>query len=74
MIITLMGIDGCGKSSLAGLLQTELTKRGHKSVVAWATLEPVILRPFIWAAKRIMVRRHDKFADYRAHDSAKKSG
>jgi thymidylate kinase len=73
-IIVLMGADGSGKSTLANALQAEMAKRGEKAVVRWATLRPILLRPFILAAKYMMVRKHDKFADYGKHISAKKHG
>jgi thymidylate kinase len=73
-IVVLMGADGSGKSTLANALQSELARRGEKAVVRWATLRPVLLRPFILAAKFMMVRKHDKFADYGSHISAKKKG
>jgi len=73
-IISLMGIDGCGKSSLAAMLQKELERNGQKAVVTWATLRPVLLRPFILAAKFLLVRKHNKFDNYEAHITAKKKG
>lgn len=73
-IISLTGIDGCGKSSLATLLQKELQQHGRKTVIVWATLRPVLLKPFIVAAKLLLVRKHNKFSDYHAHITAKKTG
>ncbi|MDH5644371.1 MAG: deoxynucleoside kinase [Candidatus Heimdallarchaeota archaeon] len=69
-----MGIDGCGKSSLALALQKEFERNGQKTVVTWATLQPVLIKPFIIIAKYMMVRKHDKFDDYKTHITAKKKG
>ena len=69
-----MGVDGSGKSTLAKAVAAEMEARGEKVVVVWGALRPVLMRPFIKAAKFLLVRRHDKFADYEKHIEAKKSG
>lgn len=73
-LLLLTGVDGSGKSTLAAELRDELARRGERAVVVWAGLRPVLLKPFILAAKFLLVRRHDKFRDYRAHDRVKKAG
>lgn len=73
-LIVLMGADGSGKSTLARALCQKLKERGEKAVVTWATLRPLLLKPFIIAAKFLFVRKHDKFKDYTTHVSAKKAG
>lgn len=73
-IILLMGVDGCGKSSLTAMLQNKLTDKGIKSVVVWASLRPVLMKPFIVVAKYLLVRKHSKFDDYEKHITAKKEG
>ena len=73
-IISIMGVDGSGKSTLAKAVSAEMEARGEKVVVVWGALRPVLMRPFIKAAKFLLVRRHDKFADYEKHIEAKKSG
>lgn len=70
----LMGVDGSGKSALSALLHNELSRRGIKSVMVWVGLRPVLLKPFILLAKFLLVRKHNKFENYKAHDRAKKSG
>ena len=73
-IILLMGIDGCGKSSLTSILQKELTNKGIRSVVVWASLRPVLMKPFIVVAKYLLVRKHNKFDDYEKHITVKNEG
>lgn len=73
-IVMLMGVDGSGKSSLTNMLHEELEKRGVRSVVVWATLRPVLMKPFILAAKFLLVRKHNKFEDYTKHIKAKREG
>ena len=74
IIISLMGIDGCGKSTLSRPLKEELIGKGKNAIVTWATLRPFLLRPFIIAAKYLLVRKHDKFDNYKTHIDAKKKG
>lgn len=73
-VVTLMGIDGCGKSTLSRALQAELAARGVPAVARWATLRPVLLRPLIAAAKFLLVRKAPKSVDYEAHMAAKRKG
>jgi thymidylate kinase len=73
-IITFIGIDGCGKSSLTNLVNTNLKESGQDSVVVWACLRPVLLRPFILLAKYLLVRQHNKFDDYKKHMEVKQAG
>jgi thymidylate kinase len=73
-IISLMGSDGSGKSTLARVLASRLQARDQPAVVVWATLRPVLMRPFIKAAKFLLVRKHDKFADYDGHMEVKRAG
>ena len=73
-IIALMGIDGSGKSSLGRAVCEKLTARGDKAVFVWASLRPVLLKPFIKLAKYMLVRKHDKFKDYEKHMSVKRAG
>lgn len=73
-IISLMGIDGSGKSSLAAKLQEELMAQGKKSVIAWAGLNPVITKPFIALAKFLLIRKQDKFKNYNNHLAARRTG
>lgn len=73
-VVTLMGIDGCGKSTLSRALQAELAARGVPAVARWATLRPVLLRPVIAAAKFLLVRKAPKSVDYEAHMRAKRKG
>jgi len=74
VIIALMGIDGSGKSSLGRMVCEKLVERGEKTVFVWASLRPVLLKPFILVAKYLLVRKHDKFKDYKIHMSAKRTG
>lgn len=73
-VITLMGIDGCGKSTLSRALQAELAARGVPAVARWATLRPILLRPVIAVAKFLLVRKAPKSVDYEAHMQAKRRG
>ena len=73
-VITLMGIDGCGKSTLSRALQAELASRGVPAVARWATLRPVLVKPLIAAAKFLLVRKAPKSVDYDAHMAAKRTG
>lgn len=73
-IISLMGIDGSGKSSLGTLLVEELTSRGMNSQMSWVCLRPVLLRPIAKTAKFLLVRKHKKFENYEKHITAKKAG
>ncbi len=69
-----MGVDGSGKSSLAHTLAKKLDQQGDKSIVVWATLRPVILKPFIKMAKFLLVRKHSKFSNYDDHIKVKRKG
>lgn len=69
-----MGVDGSGKSTLAHTLADALESQGKKSVVVWATLRPVLLKPFIKAAKFLLVRKHNKFSNYDNHMKQKRKG
>ncbi len=69
-----MGIDGSGKSTLANELSSALGKRNQPSVVVWVCLRPVLLKPFILVAKRLLVKGKDKFKDYEQHNRAKRTG
>jgi thymidylate kinase len=73
-IISLMGIDGSGKSSLGRLLCRELNQQGQPAVFVWAALRPVLMRPFIKIAKFLLVRKHNKFKDYEKHMEVKAAG
>jgi len=73
-IVLIMGVDGSGKSSLTELLQKKLQKKGIPHVVVWASLRPVLMKPFIVVAKYLMVRNHNKFDDYETHINAKRAG
>jgi thymidylate kinase len=73
-VIVLMGIDGSGKSTLSRALQHELALRGVPAVARWATLRPVLLKPFITLAKFMLVRKAPKALNYEAHMQAKRSG
>jgi thymidylate kinase len=73
-VVSLMGIDGSGKSTISRALQEELQRRGVPSVARWATLRPFLLRPAILAAKYLLVRKAPKSVDYEAHVAAKRSG
>lgn len=73
-VIALMGIDGCGKSTLSRALADELGRRGEPAVATWAMLRPFLLRPLIAAAKFLLVRKAPKSADYGAHIAAKRAG
>ena len=73
-IVLLMGVDGSGKSSLTSMLHKELEKKGVRAVVVWASLRPILMKPFILAAKYFMVRKHNKFDDWGKHIEAKRKG
>lgn len=73
-VIALMGIDGCGKSTLSSALAADLARRGEPAVATWAMLRPFLLRPFIAAAKFLLVRKAPKSRDYAAHIAAKRAG
>jgi thymidylate kinase len=73
-IISFMGIDGSGKSTISNSLQENLKKRNINSILVWATLRPVILKPFIVIAKFIFVRKFDKYDDFNKHIKAKNIG
>ncbi len=73
-VVALMGIDGCGKSTLSRALVAEIEGRGEHAVARWATLRPYLLLPFIKAAKFLLVRKAPKFVDYEAHAAAKRAG
>lgn len=73
-IISLMGIDGSGKSSLGKLLCEDLNTQGKPAVFVWATLRPVLMKPFIKIAKFMLVRKHNKFEDYDRHMEVKNKG
>lgn len=73
-IISLIGVDGSGKSSLGRLVCEELNKKGKPTVYVWAALRPVLMKPFIKAAKYLLVRKHSKFDDYNKHMEAKNKG
>ena len=74
VIIALMGIDGSGKSSLGRVVCERLVAKGEKAVFVWASLRPVLLKPFIKLAKFMLVRKHDKYSDYASHMSVKRAG
>ena len=69
-----MGIDGCGKSTLSIPLQENISSYGKDTVITWATLKPVILKPVISLTKFLFVRKHDKFDNYDKHIEAKNAG
>jgi thymidylate kinase len=73
-VVCLMGIDGCGKSTLSKVLVEQLVGQGQPAVARWATLRPYLLLPVIKAAKFLLVRKHPKFVDYEAHAAAKRAG
>jgi len=73
-LISLMGIDGSGKTSLAEQLQVHFSKQGEKSVVVWAVLRPIILKPLISISKFLFVRKYNKFLNYNSHIKAKRKG
>lgn len=73
-IILLIGVDGSGKSTLSEMLRSELEKRGQEASLVWASHRPFLLKPFIVAAKFLLVRKHDKFENWDKHIEAKKSG
>lgn len=73
-VISLMGIDGCGKSTLSRALAEELRQRGEPAIATWAMLRPFLLRPLIAAAKFLLVRKAPKSEDYHAHIAAKRAG
>lgn len=73
-VIALMGIDGCGKSTLSRALSEQLQQRGVPAVTRWAMLRPFLLKPVIAAAKFLLVRKAPKAAGYEAHIAAKRSG
>lgn len=74
LVISFMGVDGSGKSTLANALAKSLEAKGQESIVVWATLRPVLLKPFIKAAKYLLVRKHNKFSDYDNHIEVKRKG
>lgn len=73
-VISLMGIDGCGKSTLSRALADDLGRRGEPAVATWAMLRPFLLRPLIAAAKFLLVRKAPKAQGYEAHIAAKRAG
>lgn len=73
-VIALMGIDGCGKSTLSRALAQELDARGEPAVARWAMLRPFLLKPLIKAAKFLLVRKAPKEQGYEAHVAAKRAG
>lgn len=73
-VIALMGIDGCGKSTLSRALAEDLARRGEPAVATWAMLRPFLLRPLIAAAKFLLVRKAPKSQGYEAHIAAKRAG
>jgi thymidylate kinase len=73
-IISMMGIDGSGKSTLARALAEELRARNEKAIVQWATIRPVLLKPVIKLAKFLLVRKHNKYDDYKQHIKVKRAG
>jgi thymidylate kinase len=73
-VIALMGIDGCGKSTLGRALAERMGAAGEPADVRWVMLRPFLLRPFIVAAKFLLVRKAPKSQNYAAHIEAKRSG
>ena len=45
--ICLVGVDGCGKSTLAKMLQKELTARGIRTRVVWLRMNYMLTRPVL---------------------------
>ncbi|MFK5891817.1 MAG: hypothetical protein QM504_01190 [Pseudomonadota bacterium] len=74
IIISIMGIDGCGKSTLSTPLKNSIIDKGKPAILTWATLKPVLLKPVIKITKFLFVRKHNKFDDYDKHIKAKKAG
>lgn len=73
-IVLFMGIDGSGKSTLSAMVKQELDRRGIRCKSVWASHRPYLMKPFIVAAKFLLVRKHDKFKDYSKHIEAKRAG
>lgn len=73
-IISFIGIDGCGKSTISKALQLKLKNRNIDTILVWATLRPIILKPFIIIAKFFFVRKFDKFTDFDKHIKEKNKG
>ncbi|MBI2842236.1 MAG: thymidylate kinase [Armatimonadetes bacterium] len=56
MFICFIGIDGSGKTLQAKRLAENLNSRGIVSHYTWCRYSPRVLKPFIWLAKRKIVR------------------
>ncbi|VAW52100.1 hypothetical protein MNBD_GAMMA05-632 [hydrothermal vent metagenome] len=74
IIISVMGIDGCGKSTLSIPLAENISSYEKSTINTWATLKPVLLKPVILLTKFLFVRKHNKFDDYDKHIKAKNAG
>jgi thymidylate kinase len=59
-LIIIFGIDGCGKTTQAKLLQELLEKEGYSVGYAWSRRELFLLKPFVTFVKRFILREKDR--------------
>ncbi|MDH5644421.1 MAG: hypothetical protein OEZ01_00345 [Candidatus Heimdallarchaeota archaeon] len=73
-LIVLTGVDGSGKTTLIKRVSSQLQQQDVRLQIVWCGFRPFLTLPIIRIAKLIMLRRHDKFADYKGHREARNRG
>jgi thymidylate kinase len=72
-LICFTGIDGSGKTTLAKELVKIMNERGIRYNYIYGRLEPFMLKPFIWAGRKIFLKGKDMFTNYTDYSRTKSS-
>ncbi|WP_238398289.1 dTMP kinase [Halorussus salinus] len=70
-LITITGIDGAGKSTLAKNIRDELRDRGHDAVYAYGRFLPLLSYPVMELGRRTVLSDSDLEEDYTEHQTNK---
>lgn len=72
IFIYLTGIDGSGKTTLSKLLTRSLNKNGLACKYVYGGFLPVLWRPFMDLGNSLLLKKKDRFKDYRGYVNKKK--
>lgn len=73
LLICIVGIDGSGKTTLAKSVVGLLNSKGFQFTYIHNRYNPLILRPFIFTARKLFLRNTDVYTDYSEDSNAKRS-
>ncbi len=72
-MICLIGMDGSGKTSQALALSKYLNDNGINNEYVWGRWDPIIFKPIIRIAQKILFYKNDMNKDYSKYKNKKKS-